>query len=171
MRSVPRSKAKRGTREKSSSQSNSVPMFYQLSKQCLPGLEKCHTLLSQSNRCYLYPCQLLVLLREDKTLRFQTFLLPNSRGYPVLSRESKAKQRALSWGWHSPHSLAPDHFWPDPKAQKTSGHLKLNENFNHVAPGLPPSMTEAWLAPPKEPHKKYPNLLCPNKDLQLPVFT
>lgn len=50
----PRSRAKRGSTKNSlPHQSNNLPMFYQqLSKQCFPGLEKCHTLL--------FPKQLLL---------------------------------------------------------------------------------------------------------------
>lgn len=131
------------------------------------GLEKCHTLLFQSNRCYLYPCKLLTLLREDKNLRFPTLLLSIPRGYPTLSMESKTMQRGPHWGRHTiltssvPDLWITSHLIPRPK--KTLGHLKLNENFNHVAPGLLQSITEAWLAPPKESLKKYPILLWPTK--------
>lgn len=93
----PRNRAKRGSTENSlPHQSNNLPMFYQqLSKQCFPGLEKCHTLLFQkaTAAAVRYPCKLLALLREVETLRFQTFLFPTPRGYPTWHRESKTMQR------------------------------------------------------------------------------
>lgn len=74
-------------------QSNNLPMFYQqLSKQCFPGWKS--AIPSQSNRCYLYPCKLLALLREDKTLQFPTFSFqPQEAIHPTLSMESKTMQR------------------------------------------------------------------------------
>lgn len=86
-----------------------------------------------------------------------TFLLPTPRGYPALIRgkESYVKGPPLEAARLTsfPSYLDLQNSWSDPKVQKASGYLQLNENFKQVAPGLPQSITGAWLIPPKNPSK------------------
>lgn len=144
-------------------QSNNLPMFYQQrSKQCFPGWKNA---IPSSPKATAAAFILLSywLIWEKTKLRFLIFLLAARRGYPTLAMESKTMQRGPQLRRDTiVTSSVPDlritsHLIP--RSKKTLGHLKLNENFNLVAPGLLQSITEAWLAPPKEPLKKYPILL------------
>lgn len=161
----PRSRAKTGTRKNTVSQTKVITCPYFISssqKQCFPGLEKCHILLPfpKATAATFHHCTWVTgsLLREDELWDF-TFLLPTPRGYTALAKEEGelCKGPLITWGSQTVLiSLVPDLqklFWSDPKVQKASGYLQLNENFKHVAPGLPQSIIGAWLAPQKKPSK------------------
>lgn len=145
-------------------QSNNLPMFYQqLSKQCFPGWKSAIPSSPKATAAAFTLLSYWLIWEKTKLWDFQYFSCQPQEAIQLCLWKVKPCKEALSWGRGTIVTSSVPDLWTTshliPRSKKTLGHLKLNENFNHVAPGLLQSITEAWLAPPKEPLKKYPILL------------